>query len=291
MGPSADLLAYSHELKLNQGTIFTCGAAVDYEDCTVHGIIITARCDVANDKVRVYNYLPIVKLDDWLHRDGRVILATRMLLDSINSLRNILRDNDYSPAILDTETPRAILDGLFGIVDGRPHKSRSKVEKLCQQYELADTAISSAPASRASLQVAESMPKIRDSLLKELVHQNLGGYYFLSRVEPAGEDTGFVVLLREVQVMSRELAAAVADGIDAKQLADSPTLAASRPLALDIGPGELAMPIAILRSPHIEHLMQTFSYIFSRIGLPDPDPAYLSNLWQRQPSVSQEVQL
>jgi hypothetical protein len=228
-------------------------------------------------------------VDDWLHRDGRVVLTNRLIADVTNGLRNLLRENQYSLSVLETETPRSILDGLFGPTNGREHKHRLKVEKLCEQHDIAVRALLSAPAELACLEVAEAVPKLRDAVLKELVSQSLSGYYFLSCVEPQGDDKGYVVLLREVQTMSREVAAAVAEGIDAQQLAASSTLASTRRVALDIGPDEIAMPIAALQPPHIEHLMQTFSTIFTRIGLPNIDAAYVANLWDRQPSISQGV--
>ena len=51
---------------LTQGTLFTCAAAEDYGGCNVHGLVITARCDVAQNKAAVFNYLPVVSLDDWV---------------------------------------------------------------------------------------------------------------------------------------------------------------------------------------------------------------------------------
>ena len=42
------------------------------------------------------------------------------------------------------------------------------------------------------------------------------------------------------------------------------------------------MPVGTLPSPLIEHLMQTFSLLFVRIGLDDIPPSYLHELWERQ---------
>lgn len=81
---------------LNQGTLFSCGAAEDYAGCDVHGIVITARCDVANDKAQIYNYLPVVKLDDWLKRDGRILIAERGIKTTFGEMKNALKDVGYN---------------------------------------------------------------------------------------------------------------------------------------------------------------------------------------------------
>jgi hypothetical protein len=60
------LIAYPQRGAMTQGTIFSCAVAEDYRACTTRGLIITARCDVANDKVRTYNYLPVVPFSDWI---------------------------------------------------------------------------------------------------------------------------------------------------------------------------------------------------------------------------------
>jgi hypothetical protein len=47
------------------------------------------------------------------------------------------------------------------------------------------------------------------------------------------------------------------------------------------------MPVGVLSSPFIEHLMQSFSSMFARIGLPDLENEYLATIWQSQPSVAE----
>ena len=270
---------------LTQGTIFRCGVAEEYAGCSTHGVVITARCDAANDKVRVYNYLPVVRLDDWLHRDGRIIIADRLTAETLGQLRNTLRETNYSVSILESESPRSVLTTLFPASDKKSAKARCKFEELCRRYELAERGILSAPGDSVCLRMAEVAPKLKDAVLTELVHQRLAGYYFLDRVEPDGEDTGHVVLLREIQAMPRAVAEWVSEGIDAKQFAEiCKTLPRVR-ACLRVGPDDLAMAVGVVRSPNLEHLMQSFSMLFGRIGIADPDPGYVSGLWTRQPSV------
>ena len=88
-----------------QGTIFSCAVAENYVGCQTCGLIITARCDAANDKVRCYNYVPVVTLNDWVHRDGRVILAERLMAETLGGLRGTLTDAGLSASILETEEP------------------------------------------------------------------------------------------------------------------------------------------------------------------------------------------
>ena len=131
-------------------------------------------------------------------------------------------------------------------------------------------------------------PRLKDTLIRELVHQRLAGYYFLDRVEPDGNDSGYVVLLREIRLMPRQIARSITEGIDYSLYT---SLCAAEPrcrTSLYVGSDDFSMPVGVIASPFLEHLMQAFAMLFGRIGLPDPDPTYLSGLWERQDSILKE---
>src|SRR4051812_33797249 len=89
---------------LTQGTIFSCAIAEGYQGCPIHGVVITARCDIKNEKTPAYNYLPIVALDDWVHRDGRLILGTRVASDTIAKVKSVLIDCGFVTSVLETQS-------------------------------------------------------------------------------------------------------------------------------------------------------------------------------------------
>jgi hypothetical protein len=287
------LVVFPQGSGLTQGTIFSAAVAEDYPGCRTHGLVITARCDVANDKVRTYNYVPIVTLDDWLHRDGRLILAERLHAETLGALKGALKDGGFSPSILETESPRSVLSTLFppAAKVGKMAKARERFEDLCSRFELACLGISSDPSDAVCIRVAEAAPRLKDVMLSELVNQRLNGYYFLSCVDPDGEDIGYVALLREIQHMPRGLAHAVAEGLDTARLVEMCSSNPSMRGRLQIESKDLAMPIGLLSSPYIEHLMQSFSLLFGRIGVADPEPSYVTALWSRQLSVVRTSQL
>jgi len=277
------VIAYPRKGPMTQGTIFTCAAAEDYPGCRTCGLVLTARCDIAHDKVRLLNYLPMVGLDDWLHHDGRMILALRLMSEAAGAMRGVLKDGGFSAGILETEHPRAIFDTLFP--NGSDRKLRDRFEKGCVRFELASRCFSSTPSEQLSVNLGHEAPKLRDALLSELVHNNLGGFYFLRSIEPSGSDLGHVVLLREIQSLPRELAHAIADGLSPDVYENMCHSSPSFRHKLSITPDDFSYPLGQLLSPHLEHLLQTFAWLFSRIGLPDPDRAYVDGLWNRQPTV------
>ena len=271
---------------LTQGTVFTCAAAEDYAGCIVYGLVITARCDVAQNKAAVFNYLPVVTLNDCVHRDGRILLCDRIAKNLLGRMRAALRSAKYSESIMLTQPPEAILDTLFSAASTSKsdQKARAAFQELARDYRQILETHESDPSELLARGVANKHSSDRDTLLRELVHHKLNGYYFLPSIAPNGSDQGYVVLLREIRHIPRDLAARIGDGISAEEYA---ALCAERPhfgsrLSFEREP--FGMPIGLLASPYTEHLMQVFSMLFSRIGLPDPDQSYVESIWHRLPS-------
>jgi len=250
-------------------------------------LVITARCDIANDKVHSYNYLPVVTLSDWIHRDGRIILAERLQAESLTSLRNVLRDCGHSPSVLDTESLERVQQVLFDDQksDRKLAKFRQRFVENARKYELATRAVTSSPDERLCNLVVSQSPHLREALIKELTSYRLGGFHFLKRIEPRGTDLGFVVLLREIQVLPRTVGLAMASGFGHFEFEEICKADNSIRGRMDVPKDCFAMPVGVLTSPYIEHLMQAFATLFGRIGITDHEPSYIRSLWERQPSV------
>jgi hypothetical protein len=274
---------------LTQGTVFACAVAEDYHGCHIHGLVITARCDAAQSKVPIFNYLPVVSLDDWIHRDGRLLLCDRIVRNILGQMRRALKTAGYAESVMRTQAPEAILDVLFPNTPGNraAQKARADFAKIVAEHGEAVSASNSMPSENLATVIGNRHVGERDALIRELIQQRLSGYYFLPSISLKGPNLGYVVLLREVRHIPRELAASVAAGIseDEYQVACN-----GRPHflhRLSFAKETFAMPVGLLKSPHVEHLMQVFSTLFSRIALPDPDPTYIENAWRRLPSVGE----
>jgi hypothetical protein len=224
-----------------------------------------------------------VTLDDWFHRDGRIVLAQRLLNEAKGAMQATLKDARFSPAILETHHPQDVLNQLFSPDSDK--KLRARFQKACNHFDVASRCLSSTPSDKMCLDAAREAPKLREGLISELVHNRLNGYYFLSAVEPNGCDLGHVVLVREIQAIPREAALAIADGLDHQLFESMCQTSPSLRDKLTIHSDGFALPVGQLLSPHLEHLLQLFAFLFGRIGLPDPDASYVDGLWARQPTV------
>lgn len=271
--------------QIDQGSIFTCGLAEDYPECRALSLIITARCDIAQKKAPVFNYLPIVSVDDWLHRDGRIILCDRLSKSVLGSMKGVLKQAGHSDSVLETESPVSILDKLFPEGDGKAKKLREQFKKLVDQRDRIETCENSLPKDHTIVELGELFRGERNALLNELTSQRLNGYYFLPNVEDGGDNKGYVVLLREVRHIPRSLAGVIGRGMSKEEYEAASKTRADYVGRLAFSFDDFAMPVGQLPSPHVEHLMQAFSALFSRIGLPDLGRDYVDGLWEMQPSI------
>ncbi len=232
------------------------------------------------------NYLPVVSFDDWLHRDGRVILASRIERRYLGAMRNNLKSAGYAESILAVQAPRPVLEMLFtgGEKDKKSLRARKAFEDAVEGYELSIECSKSLPKDEKVTSLTSSHEGECGTLIKDLTRQNMTGYYFIPKIDSNGDDLGYVVLMREVRHIPRALAILIARGLDVatydQNLSGNPSLA-GRLVFDETG---FSMPIGQLTSPTLEHLMQNFSLLFTRIGVADPNTEYIEELLTRQPS-------
>ena len=274
---------------LSQGTIFSCAVAEDYADCRVHGLVITARCDITNDKTEVFNYIPVVQFSDWIRRDGAKILAQRLSRTAFSEMKNQLRQLDLAPSVLDTLSPRTVLTRIFDGADAKGNpKTRANFERACKRYELARECLDEdALSPRTLLLKAETAEA--GKVIKELCQNAIAEAYFLPGVYPDEDCPGYVALLREIRHMPRRLATGVAEGLD-QNAYEALCAADSRCRGrIQISVDDFAWPTGVIKSPFAEHLMQRLTLLFSRIGVADIGKDVLEKLQAHVSLMDDEV--
>ena len=101
------------EGEFTQGTVFSCAYAEDYPDVVIYGLVITARCDAAQDKTPIFSYIPAVSLHDWMLCDGANIAMDRLGADCQGNLRKALKDAELSESLLETKALDEIYESHF----------------------------------------------------------------------------------------------------------------------------------------------------------------------------------
>lgn len=257
--------------EITQGTVFCCAYAPRYQDCAVYGLTITSRCDVAQGKYPILNYLPIVSLSDWLRQDGLDILLSHESNEQFSRLKRTLHHVGVSSTLLESISLNEIADVHFPLETGkRTQKKTSKEFRVhISLMEEFDSLIRSSTRNEQFLWFRKKRPSSVKQLISRLSRHNVLGHYFLEALYPDTTDfTGYVCLLREVTTLSKKIADELGRGLSFDQYNKFQPSEKFSPLVFDHE--ELAMPIVEIGSPTIEHILQSFSYLFGRIGIPDP---------------------
>ena len=262
--------------RLTQGCIFTCANAADYPCVEVHGFVITARCDVEQEKSPVLNYLPIVPFDAWLERDGLQLFTARLRAELKGAFKSAMLDAKIPESLLVSQTVEQIVALGASQVDKSTKSALVRMTDNSQKISKLNALVDMSEVDASS--IFSMNDKIAKQLIKDLITNQLTGYYFLQDIKPDSSQAGHVVLLREVSYLNWELGRAVAAGLEAS--AAEPLL---RGQELSFHANTFAEPVGELRSPHVEHVMQCFSSLFGRIGLPDTPKPYIEKMCARRP--------
>jgi hypothetical protein len=259
---------------ITQGTIFSCAKADRYIGKLVHGLAITARCDIAKDK-HVLNYLPVVTLHDWLHCDGLEILFANSLKSAQSDFNGLLRNAQISISVLDSVPRKTVVESFFDSEDAlKPQKKQSAMaHKISDLLYKLEAFVFENQDDRDWFLNAHKLQV--SALLKDLIDNKVPSFYFLPSATEDNENNGCVVLLRESSILPRQLAKEVASGIEQKS--GVPNIDLHLSFAID----DFAQPVGQVPSPNIEHILQTFSYMFGRIGLENYSSNFSSEVCNR----------
>lgn len=254
-----------------QGTIFTCGLSDSYPDDDVHGMLITARCDTAQGKTSVYNYIPLVPVESWLLKDGLEIIAKRSLANELAGIKSALKDAGMTHTILQFVDQEAMYRELNS-VNTKQGKGVTARYQNCSAKANEDRSI----VQRSDRTLSEALTYLRSrdplykSVIKELMTNAIADFHYIDQIDFDQKSRGYVALLREIRFISASLGSKIAVGLDREDFLDLSSVYSPELNHIRFSEtSEFSMPLACISSPYIELIMQRFSNLFSRIGVPD----------------------
>lgn len=263
--------------RITQGSIF-CGAIANgYKGLPVWGIVITARCDTAHNKVPIVNYLPLVRIEDWMRQDGGRLVIGKALSDTVTGFKNLLTQRSLCHSLMEVYPPSAIVETHFPLPEETQQSKKTEKEakqaqqarSLALEFDFLNSCLSNLGGGSSSiLEVLQRHRKCTQEVADGLLSQKIAGYYYIPDIGQFTEHrslNGYVADLREVRYIGKDTAKLLTGGIDEGHALELNV----DDLAFDAF--DFAVPVAEIISPWIEHLMQAFCNLFGRIGVSDLD--------------------
>ncbi len=243
--------------ELTQGSIINNCISEDFCDCKVWGCVITPRCDLANEgKVSTFHYLPVIDFDNWVDIVFREMLREEHYANLRGKINQKLEIAGAGKNIMDVfETKEQIL---------RLGKAKIKEKEfpdflaICHQYFDRDT------DAEKDYFIDEKHYK---KILKDLTSNSIHGYYLIESWENV--DKFKIIILRDIRRMSITTRLYYEQWHN-RGVEDDHFLRKNDVSDANKYSDYYRIEGCIL-SPFIEHIMQSFSYNFTRIGIPSFD--------------------
>lgn len=250
---------------LSQGDLVSGLGAHGYEPYQTYGLIITARCDFAHEKVDLINYVPIVPLKHWFNRAGWRRPASQEERQSSDQLKaeaaKCLKSTDVEQSAIHVSVDDYGGNATLTLIESSSGKLTDRATALAARLD----------HLRASLERDERAPAIEEKLVRALLHDlqahRISDLYYLPLdFLPSDEsERAHVALLREIysiRTASLDSASGVA-GVRLRTHDTSPRPPLSACTVVPFG------RMARMRSPYTEHFLQRVTLLFSRVGVED----------------------
>lgn len=237
--------------KVTQGTILRYVYSSLYPPEETFGLIITARCDLANQSkgVQYVHYLPIVPLQSWVNKEVKQELLRNVFSEKYKSL-----DKEFEKAGLSLQASFEIDTNEFVIKTLKP-----KLPKQVTNYQELCVIKKAAESETVENDFTKYIKNKLEEKIKNIINNAEIAYHYIPWVDESkeyGED--FICLLREIHSIKFEIAMQAMDGISAQDFFSNATTFAR---------DEIVWAVSEICSPDIEHIMQRFGNLFTRVGV------------------------
>lgn len=225
---------------------------------TSTGIVITPRCDLAQRKTNIVNFLRVVPLYD-LRIELAEIAAQRTLKNLDDAISNLLKKAGLDSHVFLGIPAKECLE-IGADQSKMSAKSKADISERINRHERLTAGERAAELIDAS---------ILRGLVRDVVRNRDSDYFFLPRF---GDMPHSVACLREIGVIDRGVLERAAKCISQDSwnllIADSPLLF----------PEKQPRRMAELNSPFIECLMARFAASFGRVGTEDLSPQEIESV-------------
>ena len=272
-------------MRYTQGSVIYGLRSSYYEDIPCLGVIITARCEIAQKKAKVVHALSALYLDDWVRHVLFKRAVEAYVKNDLSLIKNWARQHSLSFDTLVAFGPRKI---RINLQYAPPSKNdKEKIEALLTDWENVEQVAESGTEEDIRLALNGPLSKRMKAILKDLMTGKLSNEFcFIPEDARFGNEkklTGIVVNLKDIIPIHPAILEHIQNGgIEYEHIKDAAPEIWSQTMPFYFESEsdfvELTEPI---QSPWIEHLMQNFSNTFSRIGVNSASNEEISDFCNR----------
>ena len=271
-----------HKPQLTQGAIIQGLKFPSYSEKSYHGFLITARCDLAQLKTNTLNFLPIVPLEEWLQYSCAVsILQRRVLSLSQKIFTQIQKLDSALLSFFRDELDMEVFNGFVKENENYGKSDRNNIETQLINYTNLLAILGECRTHhdvKFLLTKHELFSKLysrnKAKRIKDAIRNEDADVHYLPAIDTSSDlfmSDGYIVLLRHIISIPAEFFEMLEYGRLEFDIEDHINDYLIAPAGV----------ISNIRSPHVEHILQRFSLLYSRIGVEDYSEVYVEKFASR----------
>ena len=256
----------------SQGTIIQYIRSAKYPSIRCCGIVITARCDIANKKTTHIHVLSAMSVKDFIFEVLFDSVITRKRNDLNNRIKRFSEANGFSYEVITEKGWERTIHILKEINCDNQNKLAKKRKKEIEGLITEVEAFYKIECCQNREDKEGQFESVRGMILediKRLHNSNLANYCFLPKVsydEKESLTEGIVVDLKDIYAIDCSIVDAIEAGkLDTRTLCQTDLVKYNDMFFLEND--EYVNSIGIVKSPWIEHMVQAFAYSFARVGV------------------------
>lgn len=278
--------------QITQGSILNNVRMTQYPGFSFFGIIVTARCDIANCKVPKFHFLTAATVETWVKTEGLYLATQKQYEQDLNNIldgwKGIIPNYEAiqgSPlenivnAIQEAKLPEGTDEETF---NKKREKTIQKLGKIKKYYNIVSI------DGKLSEELWNNID-IRNKALnmfQEVINEKLKHYCFLHYTSYNREEgpsmqpldySGLIINLLDINAIDFEIANKIENQqLDFDKLSDSERTKYNEIFVIE-KEHDIIYPELEIKSPYLEWVMQQFSHAFIRIGINTPEKKDIIN--------------
>jgi len=252
---------------ITQGSVIHGIRSKKYNDCSCSGIVVSARCDLANSKIQTVYLVSALKVEQWIIEVGVFEAMEDLIRQRRGTLAKWAQQHGYDMGSLE-EFSIGDIERNINIVCEHNKERTELLSKWKEFFALKQLGHSKSPLDIDSHR--DAILKFAKQKVKDICKSAYGHYCFIpaSTIQrDSQEGDGFIVDLQDILALPIELIRKIQeDDCDGMILANDERILLDGYLYLPHD-YDFATVIGTLPSPWVEWLLQCFSNSFVRIGV------------------------
>lgn len=265
------------DVKITQGSILNNIRSIRYPDTKCFGIIISARCDLAQDKTKSLHMLTALPLSTWIEKCLYPSMCLDKIKEILNSFQDIINKHGLNRDTLEEWGPDKTLD-LFRKINESDHSIAAKdkqwkqIEKRLQEWK---DCLNSSSQVADSKKIKKFLGENKRRFKSKIEELNNGANMKFCLIPESGynnNDTakvdGIVVDLYDIMQIDIKHKRPIEHGqYDYQTIMSEDQRAEINHLFYFEDEDDFIVKLYQIQSPWTEYLLQHFANAFIRIGV------------------------